>query len=52
MNKTNQTNDRHWLRYIETSRQHSQPVKIDAVLQQRLQSFMAARQRQLDQAKE
>lgn len=39
----NNTNDRQWLQYIETLRQKSQPVKIDALLQQRMQAFIKAR---------
>ena len=44
MNEVQKTDDRQWLRYIETLRQHSQPVKIDVVLQQRMQAFIKARQ--------
>lgn len=39
----NQTDNREWLRYIETLRQQSQPVKIDALLQKRMQAFIEAR---------
>lgn len=39
----NNSNDRQWLQYIETLRQKSQPVKIDALLQQRMQAFIKAR---------
>ncbi|MET0979846.1 MAG: hypothetical protein ABWX90_01155 [Candidatus Saccharimonadales bacterium] len=38
-----QTDDRQWLRYIETLRHASQPVKIDTILQKRLRAFVAAR---------
>lgn len=51
MNTTPNTDDRHWRRYIETARRQSRPVKIDAVLQQRMRTFTAARNRQLAQAK-
>jgi hypothetical protein len=43
----NQSNDRQWLRYIETLRQQSQPVKIDVLLQKRMQAFIAARQEKM-----
>jgi hypothetical protein len=44
MNETNQTDNRQWLRYIETLRQQSQPVKIDILLQKRMQAFIKARE--------
>lgn len=40
----NQTDNREWLRYIETLRRQSQPVKIDILLQKRMQAFLKARQ--------
>jgi hypothetical protein len=43
MNETNQIDNRQWLRYIETLRQASQPVKIDILLQKRMRAFIAAR---------
>jgi hypothetical protein len=49
MNEANHTNDRQWLRYIETLRKASQPVKIDILLQKRMQAFIAARQNKLNQ---
>lgn len=52
MNEANQTNDRQWLRYIETLRQQSQPVKIDILLQKRMQAFIEARQSKLCPVKE
>lgn len=39
----NKSDNRQWLQYIETLRQKSQPVKIDALLQQRMQAFIKAR---------
>lgn len=39
----NQTDNREWLRYIETLRRQSQPVKIDILLQKRMQAFLEAR---------
>jgi hypothetical protein len=39
----NQTDNREWLRYIETLRRQSQPVKIDILLQKRMQAFIKAR---------
>lgn len=51
MNETNHPNDRQWFRYIETLRRSSQPVKIDELLQKRMQTFIAARHRKLGQAK-
>lgn len=51
MNETNQPSDRKWLRYIETLRRSSEPVKIDELLQKRMQSFIAARHRKLSRAK-
>ncbi|MNL38279.1 hypothetical protein D3C87_1604780 [compost metagenome] len=39
----NKSDDRQWLQYIETLRQKSQPVKIDTLLQQRMQAFIKAR---------
>lgn len=39
----NQSDDRQWLHYIETLRQASQPVKIDVLLQKRMQAFIKAR---------
>jgi hypothetical protein len=47
MNQTTQQNDRQWLRYIETLRQQSQPVKIDIILQKRMQAFISARHAKL-----
>lgn len=38
MNKHTETHV--WLCYLETPRQAVQPVKIDAILQTRLQAFM------------
>lgn len=52
MTKINQPNDQQWIRYIQTVRRQSQPVKIDAVLKKRMRSFVAARQRMLRQGKE
>ncbi|MDB5187131.1 MAG: hypothetical protein JWM07_603 [Candidatus Saccharibacteria bacterium] len=52
MNQTNLTDDRQWLRYIETLRRQSQPVKIDILLQKRMQSFLEARQSKLCPAEE
>lgn len=39
----NKSDNRQWLQYIETLRQKSQPIKIDALLQQRMQAFIKAR---------
>lgn len=39
----NKSDDRQWLQYIETLRQKSQPVKIDTLLQRRMQAFIKAR---------
>lgn len=52
MNETNYTDDRQWLRYIETLRQQSQPVKIDLLLQKRMQSFLEARKMKVCQTEE
>jgi hypothetical protein len=52
MNETNQLDDRQWLRYIETLRQQSQPVKIDILLQKRMQAFISARNTKLIQSQE
>lgn len=52
MNNARQSDDRQWLRYIETLRQQSQPVKIDLLLQRRMQQFIAARENKLQQAGE
>lgn len=48
----NQTDDRQWLRYIETLRQQSQPVKIDILLQKRMQAFIEARKAKICQVEE
>ena len=40
-------NDRQWLLYIETLRANSRPVRIDAVLQKRMATFIAARSAKL-----
>jgi hypothetical protein len=40
----NQTDSRYWLQYIETMRQMPQPVKLDTILQKRMQAFINARQ--------
>jgi hypothetical protein len=47
MNETTNLNDRDWLQYIETLRLASQPIKIDVLLQKRMQAFIAARQSRL-----
>jgi hypothetical protein len=52
MNETNQLDDRQWLRYIETLRLQSQPVKIDILLQKRMQAFISARSAKLLQSQE
>lgn len=45
MNETIKAEDnRQWLRYIETLRRQSQPVKIDILLQKRMQAFIQARE--------
>jgi hypothetical protein len=43
---------RYWLHYIETMRQMSGPVKLDAILQKRMQAFMSARQAKLCSSEE
>jgi len=43
----NDVNDRQWLRYIETLRANSRPVRIDTVLQKRMAIFVAARNAKL-----
>lgn len=48
----NQADDRQWLRYIETLRQASQPVKIDLLLQKRMQTFIEARKDRILQTEE
>jgi hypothetical protein len=48
----NQSDDRQWLRYIETLRQTSQPVKIDILLQKRMQAFIEARRAKACQPEE
>lgn len=45
----NDANDRQWLLYIETLRANSRPVRIDAVLQKRMATFIAARHAKLQQ---
>jgi hypothetical protein len=40
--------DRQWLRYIETLRQNSHPVKIDVLLEKRMQTFIAMRNAKLN----
>lgn len=52
MNEMHYTDDRQWLRYIETLRQQSQPVKIDVLLQKRMQTFIEARRNKLLQTEE
>jgi hypothetical protein len=52
MSETNQLDDRQWLRYIETLRLQSQPVKIDILLQKRMQAFISARSAKLLQSQE
>jgi hypothetical protein len=48
----NQSDDRQWLRYIETLRRASQPVKIDLLLQKRMQAFIEARKAKMCQTEE
>jgi hypothetical protein len=45
-----QTDSRYWLHYIETMRQMSGPVKLDTILQKRMQAFMNARQAKICQS--
>ena len=45
MNNQNETT--YWLEYIETMSQVSQPVKLDAILEKRMQAFIRARQYKL-----
>ncbi|HEV7952026.1 MAG TPA: hypothetical protein VGO98_01485 [Candidatus Saccharimonadales bacterium] len=47
-----QTDNRYWLQYIETMRQMSQPVKLDAILEKRMQAFLNARQAKVCQPEE
>ena len=51
MNEANHPNDRQWLRYIETLRRQSQPVKIDVLLQERMRTFIEKRNNALNQLK-
>lgn len=46
------TDTRYWLHYIETMRQMSGPIKLDAILQKRMQAFMNARKAKLCQSEE
>ena len=52
MNETTHLDNQHWLCYIETLRQQSQPVKIDILLQKRMQAFISARNAKLLQSQE
>ncbi|MCY1384315.1 hypothetical protein D9M69_725560 [compost metagenome] len=47
----NNSNDRQWLQYIETLRQASRPVKIDTLLQQRMNAFVKARKVNMNRVK-
>lgn len=47
-----QTDNRYWLHYIETMRQMSGPIKLDAILQKRMQAFISARQAKVCQPEE
>jgi hypothetical protein len=51
MNEANYPNDRQWLRYIETLRRQSQPVKIDVLLQKRMKTFIEKRNNALNELK-
>jgi hypothetical protein len=52
MNETTHLDNQQWLCYIETLRQQSQPVKIDILLQKRMQAFISARNAKLLQSQE
>lgn len=47
MDNIENTDDRQWLRYIETLRLRSRPVKIDVLLEKRMQMFVAMRNTKL-----
>jgi hypothetical protein len=49
---SDQTDNRYWLHYIETMRQLSQPIKLDTILQKRMQAFISARQDRVIQPEE
>lgn len=38
-----QTDNQQWSQYLETVRRASEPVKLDLILQKRLQAFIEAR---------
>jgi hypothetical protein len=40
-------NKQHWKNYLETPRRNAKPVKIDVILKKRMESFMKAKIRSL-----
>jgi hypothetical protein len=46
------TDSRYWLHYIETMRHVSGPIKLDTILEKRMQAFISARQHKLRVAQE